>query len=193
VCGRDCGRHAAATLRHDDRLTAQPEGLGLGPDSPDGGGGGGGKVEGKVLILGAGWMGSRVAAALGELGEEVEVTHRPRTDIDAKGPYFRPLELPASVPRHAFDLLAPESWDNLPVTWLGIGLGSESWGYLPVTWLGIGLGSESWDYLPVTWLGIGLGSEPWDYLPVTWLGIGLGSEPWDYLPVAPSPQPEPHP
>ena len=107
VCGRDCRRHAPATMRRDDSLIRQSTGLGLGPD-------GGGGSGGKVLILGAGWMGSRVAAALRKQGEEVEVTHRPRTDLDAKDPYFRPIELPASVPRHEFDLLSPDSWANLP-------------------------------------------------------------------------------
>jgi len=107
VCGRDCRRHAPATMRRDDSLIGQSTGLGLGPD-------GGGDSGGKVLILGAGWMGSRVAAALGTHGEEVEVTHRPRTNLDAKDPYFRPVDLPASMPRHEFDLLSPDSWANLP-------------------------------------------------------------------------------
>jgi len=107
VCGRDCRRHAPATMRRDDSLIGQSTGLGLGPD-------GGGGSGGKVLILGAGWMGSRVAAALGKQGQEVEVTHRPRTDLDAKDPYFRPVDLPASMPRHEFDLLSPDSWANLP-------------------------------------------------------------------------------
>ena len=94
-------------MRRDDSLIGQTTGLGLGPD-------GGGEGGVKVLILGAGWMGSRVAAALRKQGGEVEVTHRPRTNLEAKDPYFRPVDLPASVPRHEFDLLSPDSWANLP-------------------------------------------------------------------------------
>ena len=81
--------------------------LGVGPAGEGKGGGGeskGGGGEGKVLILGAGWMGSRVAAALRKQGGEVEVTHRPRTNLEAKDPYFRPVDLPASVrPCHGRD------------------------------------------------------------------------------------------
>jgi len=32
VCGRDCRRHAPATMRRDDSLIRQSTGLGLGPD-----------------------------------------------------------------------------------------------------------------------------------------------------------------
>jgi len=68
-----------------------------------------------VLVLGAGWVGSRLARRLHEDGSDVHVTHRPSTiDPDAKDDYFRPVPLPASIERHRFDLADPESWSALP-------------------------------------------------------------------------------
>ena len=46
-----------------------------------------------VLILGAGWVGSRLAQSLENDGIPVIVTNRPGTDAQAKPPYFRPVEL----------------------------------------------------------------------------------------------------
>jgi len=68
-----------------------------------------------VLVLGAGWVGSRLAQSLVEDGTPVCVTNRPGTSVDAKPPYFRPvpLDLPeASVLR--FDMAQSETWENLP-------------------------------------------------------------------------------
>ena len=74
-----------------------------------------------VLILGAGWVGSRVAQSLIEDGVPTVVTNRPGTDVAKKPPYFRPLELPdcATEPRPCatrceFDLNEPSTWEGLP-------------------------------------------------------------------------------
>ena len=77
--------------------------------------------EQSVLILGAGWVGSRVAQSLMEDGVSTVVTHRPGTDVQKKPPYFRPLELIdcATEPRPCatrceFDLAEPSTWEGLP-------------------------------------------------------------------------------
>ena len=89
---------------------APPTGLKL--CEADDGGAAGSKP---VLVLGAGWVGSRLAQSLVEDGTPVCVTNRPGTSVDAKPPYFRPvpLDLPeASVLR--FDMAQSETWENLP-------------------------------------------------------------------------------
>jgi len=72
-----------------------------------------------VLVLGAGWVGSRLAQSLLDDGISTIVTNRPGTDVGSKPPYFRPLELPSPpaspcVERREFDLSEPSTWDNLP-------------------------------------------------------------------------------
>ena len=42
-----------------------------------------------MLVLGAGWVGSRLALRLHESGLGVRVTNRPGTAVGAKEPYFR--------------------------------------------------------------------------------------------------------
>lgn len=75
---------------------------------------GGGKAE-KVLILGAGWVGSRLAKKLADEGAQVGVTNRPSTREGAKPPYFRPVNMPEGVkPRVLFEMNDKETWDNLP-------------------------------------------------------------------------------
>jgi len=78
---------------------------------------GGDGIGGPVLVLGAGWVGSRLAESLLEEGTSVFVTHRPRTELDKKPPYFRPISLDGRHPpatRLAFEMSEPESWANLP-------------------------------------------------------------------------------
>jgi len=72
-----------------------------------------------VLVLGAGWVGSRVAQSLLDDGMPAVVTNRPGTDVSSKPPYFRPIELPAppcspSACRREFDLNDKSTWANLP-------------------------------------------------------------------------------
>lgn len=68
-----------------------------------------------MLVLGAGWVGSRLALRLHERGAGVHVTNRPSTvDPDGKNEYFRPVPLPESVQRHAFDLALDDTWAALP-------------------------------------------------------------------------------
>ena len=76
--------------------------------------GGGGSDNGAVLVLGAGWVGSRLANSLIDEGTPVVVTHRPTTELDKKPPYFRPVPLEGRAPHVAFELSEPESWVNLP-------------------------------------------------------------------------------
>ena len=71
-------------------------------------------AEGDVLVLGAGWVGSRLALRLHESGLGVRVTNRPGTAVGAKEPYFQGVELPEVVRRHEFDVTVPESWAGLP-------------------------------------------------------------------------------
>ena len=71
-------------------------------------------AEGDVLVLGAGWVGSRLALRLHESGLGVRVTNRPGTAVGAKEPYFQGVELPEAVRRHEFDVTVPESWAGLP-------------------------------------------------------------------------------
>ena len=68
-----------------------------------------------VLVLGAGWVGSRLAESLLEYGRRVLVTHRPGFDAQAKPPYFRPvpLDLPAETVL-AFDINDRSTWNALP-------------------------------------------------------------------------------
>jgi len=73
--------------------------------------------EGKkpVLVLGAGWVGSRLAQSLQSDDLPVIVTNRPGTDAQSKPPYFRPVELTCPPFQRAdFDLSAPETWAALP-------------------------------------------------------------------------------
>ena len=65
-------------------------------------------AEGDVLVLGAGWVGSRLALRLHESGLGVRVTNRPGTAVGAKEPYFQGVELPEVVRRHEFDVTVPE-------------------------------------------------------------------------------------
>jgi len=76
--------------------------------------GGGGSGNGAVLVLGAGWVGSRLANSLIDEGTPVVVTHRPTTELDKKPPYFRPVPLEGRAPHVAFELSEPGSWANLP-------------------------------------------------------------------------------
>ena len=79
---------------------------------------------GDVLVLGAGWVGSRLALQLQEDGCGVCVTNRPTTvDPNAKNEYFRPVPLPEAVPRYAFDLADESTWAALPPPRVG------SWGF----------------------------------------------------------------
>lgn len=103
ACGTACRRHAPAAMCHEPGWIGQPASP---AHSPEG--------DGKVLILGAGWMGSRLALELHSQGRGVHVTNRPGTDRRDKDPYFRPVELPAAVSSSRFDLLAPETWGDLP-------------------------------------------------------------------------------
>ena len=87
------------------------------PAAAAAGGGGGGDTEPTkpVLILGAGWVGSRLARSLIGDGVDTIVTNRPGTDVSSKPPYFRPCEL--SCPpceRLEFDLNNPKTWESLP-------------------------------------------------------------------------------
>ena len=88
---------------------------GAGDAAADEGGGGDGGSTKPVLVLGAGWVGSRLARALLEHGHSVVVTNRPGTNVQAKPPYFRPvpLELP-STSAVSFNLDDPETWGSLP-------------------------------------------------------------------------------
>ena len=80
-----------------------------------------------MLVLGAGWVGSRLVQVLLEQGRSVVATHRPGTVAQEKPPYFRPVEVsvPAegasesapSGPRFSsarFELDDRETWSNLP-------------------------------------------------------------------------------
>lgn len=68
-----------------------------------------------VLILGAGWVGSRLAQSFIDDGMPVFVTNRPGTDMQTKPPYFRPvpIDCPPGV-RLDFDLSDSSTWDVLP-------------------------------------------------------------------------------
>ncbi len=79
------------------------------PDASDG------PSDGPILILGAGWVGSRLARQLIEDGRQVYVTNRPYAGLErAKSPYFRPVPLPLSTPRLEFDYCVPATWASLP-------------------------------------------------------------------------------
>lgn len=68
-----------------------------------------------VLILGAGWVGSRLARSLEADDVPVIVTNRPGTDLHAKPPYFRPVELKCPpFTRVDFDIAEPSTWEALP-------------------------------------------------------------------------------
>lgn len=74
-----------------------------------------GKNGKPVLILGAGWVGSRLALSLQEDDVPVVVTNRPGTDLQAKPPYFRPVELECPpFKRVEFDINEPATWEGLP-------------------------------------------------------------------------------
>ncbi|KAL1520553.1 hypothetical protein AB1Y20_022129 [Prymnesium parvum] len=80
----------------------------------DRGGGPPEKME-KVLILGAGWVGSRLATMLAKGGSEVAVTNRPGTVEKVKPLYFRPVTMPPEVkPRVLFEINDKATWSNLP-------------------------------------------------------------------------------
>jgi len=70
--------------------------------------------DGAVLVLGAGWVGSRLANQLHERGYAVHASNRPSTDPSSKDEYFRPVPLPAAVSRHAFDMGDASTWSVLP-------------------------------------------------------------------------------
>lgn len=89
-------------MRHDPVIGVQP------------GGAVGRTDEGAVLILGAGWMGSRLAVKLHGEGRAVHATNRPGTNVYGKDPYFRAVSIPETVSQSRFDLLAPETWGELP-------------------------------------------------------------------------------
>jgi nucleoside-diphosphate-sugar epimerase len=77
--------------------------------------GGSSDPDKSVLVLGAGWVGSRVAQALLDDGSSVVVTHRPGTDASLKPPYFRPI--PLELPRQSqlqFDVEDTSTWEQLP-------------------------------------------------------------------------------
>lgn len=74
----------------------------------------GGRKE-RVLILGAGWVGSRLATKLSEAGCDVAVTNRPGSSEKVKPMYFRPVTMPGKVkPRVVFEINDRETWANLP-------------------------------------------------------------------------------
>ena len=69
----------------------------------------------RTLILGAGWVGSRLAKRLASEGHAVTVTNRPGTIDKVKPLYFRPVTLPDEVSqRIEFDINLPETWVVLP-------------------------------------------------------------------------------
>jgi len=70
--------------------------------------------NGEIMIVGAGWVGSRLATHLHDRGELVRVTNRPGIDQRHKEPYFEPVPLADDVPRHEFDITDPTTWDSLP-------------------------------------------------------------------------------
>ncbi|KAJ1636555.1 hypothetical protein T492DRAFT_958645 [Pavlovales sp. CCMP2436] len=75
----------------------------------------GGAEDGRrVVILGGGWVGSRVANHLADDGADVTVTSRDRADAAAKQAYYQPAELSEQVARQRFELECRESWSNLP-------------------------------------------------------------------------------
>jgi len=77
--------------------------------------GGGKAAGGRTLILGAGWVGSRLAKKLVAEGRTVAVTNRPGTQEKVKPLYFRPVTLPDEVTeRMVFDLDSRETWESLP-------------------------------------------------------------------------------
>ena len=101
---RELGELAQPLVRGGD-LGAAPFAPGSLPELPGG----------PVLILGAGWVGSRLAARLSqERCARVAVTSRPDWRSRQKEAYA-PVPLnPPPVSRHAFDIDAPETWDALP-------------------------------------------------------------------------------
>lgn len=82
-------------------------------------GDGEGNISQPILILGAGWVGSRMARALLDDGMATIVTNRPGTDVNKKPPYFRPLTLPSppakpAAQRVEFDVTDSGTWGELP-------------------------------------------------------------------------------
>jgi len=68
-----------------------------------------------VLILGAGWVGSRLAQSLLDDDVPVIVTNRPGTKPDQKPPYFRPVDVECPpAERLEFDLNDEATWELLP-------------------------------------------------------------------------------
>jgi len=72
--------------------------------------------QGDIIILGAGWVGSRLAARLHGGGVGVRVTNRPAPPSRSrlKSDYYRPVPLPSSLPHHDFDMAKRDTWDALP-------------------------------------------------------------------------------
>jgi nucleoside-diphosphate-sugar epimerase len=68
----------------------------------------------RVLILGGGWVGSRVANHFAATGAAVTVTYRNPESIAHKPSYFKPARLHPSVQQARFELESAESWANLP-------------------------------------------------------------------------------
>lgn len=69
----------------------------------------------RFLIMGAGWVGSRLATQLAESGANVAVTNRPSSIEKTKPLYFRPVTMPSKVkPRILFEVNDKETWVNLP-------------------------------------------------------------------------------
>ena len=90
-------RDAQSSDRSEGALGGSQGGDGTrGPGGGGGGGGGGG--SGQIAVLGAGWVGSRLAARLVHEGEHVCVTNRPSTAAKPKNSYFQPVELPGETP-----------------------------------------------------------------------------------------------
>lgn len=69
--------------------------------------------DGDVVVLGAGWVGSRLVQQLEDEGFTVHATNR-HGEGGEKPAYFRPVDLSDTVQRHVFDITKPETWDSLP-------------------------------------------------------------------------------
>ena len=66
------------------------------------------------LVLGAGWVGSRLAKKLIDRNLNVAVTNRPGFENRLKEAYFEPVPLPSDTPRIQFDINEPHTWEDLP-------------------------------------------------------------------------------
>lgn len=73
------------------------------------------EIDGPVLVLGAGWVGSRLAARLSDIGVEVSATNRPNWQSRRKEGYFAPAPLAdRPVTRFTFDIADRSTWAGLP-------------------------------------------------------------------------------